>query len=174
VAYPWRMLIPESGNFGIGVYSSLPDTEFVRFELDGYAAIDAQVGGGAWRFVAAHLVPPMSAALARQRNVQLVQLSEYVQEIDQPVVLAGDFNLTPFSPIFTEFAAESELTSALRGFGPGMTWPSFFPLLGIPIDQVFVSEEFAVADYFRAGDIGSDHFPIIVDMNRRRLRLDSR
>jgi endonuclease/exonuclease/phosphatase family metal-dependent hydrolase len=46
-------------------------------------------------------------------------------------------------------------------FGLGFTWPTFFPLLGIPIDHCLVSADLGVAQYRRLADFGSDHYPVL-------------
>jgi endonuclease/exonuclease/phosphatase (EEP) superfamily protein YafD len=172
--WPHRVLAPERGAFGAALYSRWPLARSSVFELEGFAAIHAEIAAaeGNWHFVAAHPLPPMSSAMARTRNRQLRTLAEFVGALNGPIVVAGDFNLTPFSPHFEDFTRQTGLRTALRGFGPGITWPAFATVLGIPIDHVFVSEEFEVVSYARAGDIGSDHFPVVVDMNRRRFGLD--
>ena len=40
------------------------------------------------------------------------------------------------------------------------TYPADFPLLSFPIDHVFLSDGFAVADLSRHGMTGSDHFGV--------------
>lgn len=173
-AWPHRELLPRGGAFGIGVYSRRPLADVAVLDLGGVAAIDARItdSGGDWRFVAAHLLPPMSSAMAAQRNAQLSALAAHLRTIDAPHVVVGDLNLSSYSPFFADFLRQTGLSSASAGRGPTLTWPSFFPLLGIPIDHVLVSDDFAVTGYRRAGNIGSDHYPIIVDMIRRQLPLD--
>lgn len=172
--YPFTIRSAEPGNFGIAVYSRWPIAQEVMLDLRGFAAIDALIDSpfGTWHFVAAHPVPPMGAQSAAIRNGQLVELAEHVASLESPVVIAGDFNLTPFSPWFEDFTERTQTSDALRGRGPGMTWPSFLAALGIPIDHVFVSREFAVLNYRRANDIGSDHLPIVAELNRREIPLD--
>lgn len=173
-AWPHQMLLPEPGTFGIGVYSRWPLDAVDVIELEGVPAIDARIGGneGGWHFVAAHLMPPMSSTMAELRNAQLRALAEHVRTIDAAHVVVGDFNLSPYSPLFEDFLRLTRLHSTLRGLGPTYTWPSFFPLLGIAIDHVLVSDAFTVTAYSRADGIGSDHYPVVVDMIPRRLRLD--
>jgi endonuclease/exonuclease/phosphatase (EEP) superfamily protein YafD len=173
-AYPHQVLVPESSNFGIAVYSRWPFANAEVFDLDGFAAIDAQIVNdrGAWHLIAAHCMPPIGADLAALRNRQLEQLAEYVGAVTAPHIVVGDLNLAPFSPYFADFIATTGLSNALRGNGPSFTWPSFFPPLGIPIDYVLTSAEFQATDYLRGDDIGSDHLPVIVDVNRSRNGLD--
>jgi endonuclease/exonuclease/phosphatase (EEP) superfamily protein YafD len=172
--YPYRVLVPEDGTFGIAVYSKRRVSSRNVFELEGFAAIDAEISDaqGPWHFIAAHTVPPIGAEMAALRNTQLERLSEYVNTLAAPRVVVGDFNLTPFSPRFSDFIEQTSLRNALRGRGPSYTWPGFFPLLGIPIDHVLTSPEFTTVAYHRGGGIGSDHFPVIVDMIRTKISLD--
>lgn len=172
--YPHQVLVPESGNFGIGVYSRWPFADSEVLEFGGIAAIDAEIlhNAGNWHFIAAHTVPPISADMAGMRNRQLDELADRVSTATAPVIVVGDFNLAPHSPWFAQFTATTGLSDSLRGRGPAYTWPSFFMPLGITIDHVLVSNEFEVVDRFRAGDIGSDHFPVIVDVNRNEIGLD--
>ena len=167
--FPDRILQPQAGRFGLGVYSRVPVLEQTLLDLSGYVGIDARVelDGTQWHFVAVHLVPPVSGAMAQLRNTQLTVLAGHLDSLNAPYIVAGDFNLTPWSPYFSRFTEATGTRSALQGFGPGYTWPSYFPPLGIPIDHVLISDQFTVSDYFRATDIGSDHFPIVADINRR-------
>lgn len=172
--YPHQVLAPELGNFGIGVYSRLPFADAEVFDLSGYAAIDATIDdvGTTWHLVAAHPMPPIGAGPATLRNRQLAQLAEHIRGLDTAHIVVGDLNVAPFSPHFTDFAQTTALSDALHGLGPSFTWPSFFPLLGIPIDYVLMSAGFESIRHIRAGDIGSDHFPVIVDINRTQNSLD--
>ena len=172
--YPHQVLAPELGNFGIGVYSRLPLGETEVLDLYGYAAIDAQIvsGEAPWHFVTAHPMPPMTAELAALRNRQLTRLAEHVADINNDRMVVGDLNVAPFSPTFAAFIEHTELHDSLRGRGLAFTWPTSFPLLGIPIDHVLLSSGFEAVDYLRGRDIGSDHFPVIVDINRSRNSLD--
>ena len=174
--YPHRVLVPQNDNFGIAVFSRWPFANTELFDLGGYTAIDVQImsTNGNWHFIAAHPVPPIGAELARLRNRQLEQLAQRLSAMTTPRIVVGDFNLAPFSPHFADFIDQTGLDNALRGKGPSFTWPSFFLPLGIPIDHVMTSAEFEVTRYFREQDIGSDHFPVVVDVNRRRNRLDLR
>ena len=44
------------------------------------------------------------------------------------------------------------------------TWPTYNPLLWIPIDHCLVSPEIIVTDRQIGPDVGSDHYPIVVDL----------
>jgi endonuclease/exonuclease/phosphatase (EEP) superfamily protein YafD len=172
--YPHAVLAPARGAFGIALYSRWPLRNQHVFELAGTSAIHAELLSGNDRVhvIAAHLLPPMTSTMAATRNAQLRGLGDFVGTLSGPIVVAGDLNITPYSPYFVDFTERSGLRSALRGFGPSYTWPTFMPILGIPIDHVLVSDDLEIANYARAAALGSDHFPVVVDMNHRPMSLD--
>lgn len=83
---------------------------------------------------------------------------------DGRVVIAGDLNTTPWSPIFAELLAMSGTRDAARGFAPWATFLSRNPLLGLAIDHVLVGPCVGVRDRRVADTLGSDHFPVVVDL----------
>jgi endonuclease/exonuclease/phosphatase (EEP) superfamily protein YafD len=83
---------------------------------------------------------------------------------DGRVVMLGDFNTTPYSPIFPEVLKIGRLRDSALGFVPQTTWQSRFPLFGLPIDHILVGHGVSVLDRHVGAGIGSDHFPIIADL----------
>ncbi len=78
-----------------------------------------------------------------------------------PLVLAGDFNSTPWSYGLRGF----ETAIALRRVTQGLfTFPTeqVLPLPILAIDQVYLSGEARVEEVERGPDVGSDHFPVLV------------
>ena len=100
----------------------------------------------------------------RWRNLQLAYLANLIEDARGPVVIAGDFNTTPWSPSFRELVATAGLRNAADGHGYIGTWPSWFWPAQIPIDHVLVKGLVAVADIRRGSSIGSDHYPIVADL----------
>jgi endonuclease/exonuclease/phosphatase (EEP) superfamily protein YafD len=111
--------------------------------------------------VGVHLRSPTSGWRAGQRNWQYELLARRRAEIDGPLVVTGDFNTTPYSPIFTDWIERTGLTDVRRGRGLGYSWPTFLPIASIPIDHCVVSKEFRVIAERRLPSIGSDHYPIL-------------
>ena len=91
------------------------------------------------------------------------------------VVVAGDFNHTPYTPRFARLAAEGRLLAARHpGLWP-ITWRAQFRgvpvldrLFGLPIDQVLVNDHFAVRTVAIGPELGSDHLPVTVELAPRR------
>jgi endonuclease/exonuclease/phosphatase (EEP) superfamily protein YafD len=166
--YPYRLTVPANDNFGLAVLSRRPLTDAVPFALDPTRAIRAGIDlpGGGLTLLAVHLVPPMSASAAATRNHQLVALAALTATVTGPLLLCGDFNLTPYSPFFTDFESAAGLTAARRGNGIGISWPRQLPLLGIPIDHCFTRGPLAATNVETMEQTGSDHYPVRVILRR--------
>lgn len=115
--------------------------------------------------VAAHPRSPMAVGRMEQRNDHLLSLATSLATQPKPLLLLGDMNTTPWSPIFRELEKESGLRNGRLGFGLIATWPVPLGSLGIPIDHAFVSPNITIHQFQRGPAIGSDHYPIIIDFS---------
>ena len=111
-----------------------------------------------------HPLPPGGGDYWRWRNGQLAELATFIQGLDGPVVVLGDLNVTPWSHYFRTFARDAQLRDGGKGFGLQISWPTYFPPLGIPIDHCLVSPQVDVHDRRTGPAIGSDHYPVIIDL----------
>lgn len=118
--------------------------------------------------VAVHLPWPLGPQSTRERDAQLNALAEWMSRSTQPVIVGGDFNQTPWSPRFSKAVAAAHARDALATHPAMYTWPTSFPLLGIQIDHCLISPQWQVARTGRGPRIGSDHFPVELE-----LRLDA-
>ncbi len=106
--------------------------------------------------------------VARQRE-QLGQLTEVVAGIEGPLVVAGDFNSTPWSYTLRRFVAESGLerqtlnlfTFPMRFYYFG-AWRDTLPFL--PLDQV-LTRGVSVHSVETGGRTASDHLPVVVEFS---------
>lgn len=167
--HPHQAVQSSAGNFGIALYSRYPleDVKFLPLS-EHNDAVTAQVNlpGADVRVLGAHPLPPLGP-FSSLRNGQLKRLAEYASGYKEPTVVAGDLNITPFSPYFDRLLTESELRDPRRGQGLLTTWPSERWLLRIPIDHCLVSESI-VARLSVGPDVGSDHRPLIAELNVAR------
>jgi len=125
-------------------------------------------GCPAVRVLAAHPRPPISRRAARWRASEIRGIAKRIAQEragGEPMIVAGDFNATPWSPLYREVRDAGGLVSARDGFGVLPTWPAFLPApLRIPIDQVFLTEPIEVVNCRVGEAIGSDHLPLLVDL----------
>lgn len=105
------------------------------------------------------------------RNEQIDWLLEEVTAQTLPYIVAGDLNMSQHSIIYSSLAVE--MTDAFRetGVGLGATWPTnpLGPVLRL--DYVWVSDDFYVLHADRGPDLGSDHLPVIAEIEL--LTVDS-
>ncbi len=157
-------------NFGVAVFSRLPfeHAGILRLGSAGLPSVEVHVkpkGRSLLRIVLTHPLPPMRGGMARERDEQLLAVAEYTQALGPGVVVAGDFNATPWSSIFGELIERSGLQDSMRGYGPQASWPATVPgLFRIPIDHCLYSTDLQVIDRRLTRGIGSDHLPLIVDL----------
>jgi endonuclease/exonuclease/phosphatase (EEP) superfamily protein YafD len=107
---------------------------------------------------------PSQPGGTHRRNHELDHIAEVVKDTDAPVIVAGDFNTTPWSPHFGDLLAAAGLRNAAEGKGYIPTWPTWFWPARIPIDHVLLKGPIAVTTVRRGPPVGSDHFPIIADL----------
>lgn len=79
--------------------------------------------------------------------------------ISHPVILAGDFNDTPFSYTYQQFSDRLTDHFKDRGMGIGSTYAGALP--GLKIDYIFADESFEVLDHHILRTAISDHFPVL-------------
>ncbi len=166
--YPHRVG-PRRGPFGIALLSRLPLLA-VRLEFFGEAGVPSivatvETGGGRVDVIATHPVPPLSRGSAWCRNDHLREMAAACAALDGPVVVLGDLNCTPWSPFFRDLLRDAGLRNAQRGYGPRGTWPTFNPLMRVPIDHCLVSPGIVVRDFRIGPGIGADHLPILVELS---------
>ncbi len=85
---------------------------------------------------------------------------------DPPAVLVGDFNAAPWSPRMAQLAGR-DLRHADCGAPWRATWPTDIGLLGLPMDQVYLTTGLAARCRI-AASIGAPHRPLIVDVGPAR------
>lgn len=165
-SHPHCRVQPREDNFGIGLFSKLPLAEGAIVYIGDaevpsiVATID--VGQDKLRVIATHPLPPAGAAYSRWRNDQLDRLPDYIC-LSEPLILLGDLNVTPWNCHFRRLLKRTGLIDSSQGRGIQPTWPNYNRLLLIPIDHCLHSPDISVVRKEIGADVGSDHYPVIVD-----------
>lgn len=173
--YPYVVDGQSPSVFSLFLFSRLPLSETAIVKLPqpgGFPAITARVcaggttgGDACLRLVGVHPPPPMAPDIAAARDDALRALPALIAGPDAPrTVLLGDFNCTPWSPLFRDLLAATGLRDAARGFSPSPTWASRRLPFGIKIDHILVGDAIAVSDHVVGDDVGSDHYPVAADL----------
>jgi endonuclease/exonuclease/phosphatase (EEP) superfamily protein YafD len=165
---PYSCEQSQSDNFGIALFSKLPLTNALirSFGAAGVPSVSAEVEicGRRVLLIGTHPLPPGSAANTHLRDEQLAAVAEFVMARQMPTILVGDLNTTPWSSSFREFQHKSRLADSARGFGYQPTWPTMLLPMLIPLDHCLVSSELQIINRRRGVNVGSDHFPLVVEI----------
>ena len=105
-----------------------------------------------------HLLNPLFHPASHQRE-EIEALISVVNRFDGPVVVTGDFNMTPFSARYGNLLLKSNLRRATGGLNA--TWPALLTPLGLSLDHVLVGEEVSHATMRTGPRLGSDHLPVV-------------
>ena len=97
------------------------------------------------------------------RATQADKILQHIKKSPYPVLLAGDFNDTPFS--YTYHMMQKDLTDHFKkkGLGIGTTYAGALP--GLKIDYIFADDNFKVSGHKIVKTKISDHFPVISRVN---------
>lgn len=166
-AYPYRVIEPRPGAFGIALLSQHP---IKRFEVDevgdpGPPLIDATIdrGGCEVRVVVVHTFPPVTPAMFDARDSVLDAVAERMASGGAGVVV-GDVNATLYAPVLGRFEAATGLRDAATGRWRHVTWMPMLGPLGLDLDRAFVPAGWVVDGLTVGGAIGSDHLPVLYSL----------
>ncbi len=169
VDYPNFHKFSADGPLGIGLWSRHELESGGVIALGRSPAIQARVRGpaGIFTVIGVHLRAPTTPQRADARNRQLRELAARSAAISEPLIVAGDFNITPYSPLFTDWLQSSGLTDSRRGRTLRVSWPTTLPAVGIPIDHVAVNEHFEILSHRNLPNFESDHYGVLVELAPR-------
>lgn len=165
--YPHRVATPRidrpSGAARSVIASRYSLREFDR-RYDGLHAVAAAARTpiGTVNIIGAHLTRPWPFQFQWGQLSQVQSLGKRVAPLNDPVIVAGDFNSVATGRVGRMVRGEAGLRPA-PGW-PG-TWPTALPApLRITIDQVWISDELTVRSRRLGRPTGSDHRPVITEL----------
>ena len=170
-SHPYTVLQPQDNMYGMALFSRLPliDSE-VRFLIqDDIPSIRTDVElpcGLTFRLHCLHPRPPepVRDQDSKPRDAELVIVGREIAKADLPTMVAGDLNDVAWSATSELFLRISGLLDPRMGRGLYNTFSAKTSLLRFPLDHVFHSNCFELVDLRRLGDVGSDHFPMLIEL----------
>lgn len=168
--YPFRHLESRADPFGIGLWSRLPDSRIEAVAMPPIELPALQLrweDAGAAQLWLVHPFPPLGGEASRWRNEQLADLAGRVRG-ETAVIVAGDLNATPWSTAYRVLRRDTGLLDASAHGWPRPTWsgPNVLAALAIPIDHVLHGSDWVAHRHAVGPDIGSDHRPLLVELER--------
>lgn len=112
-----------------------------------------------------HPLAPTEKDRAQLRDAQLDFAATWAADQEDGFIVVGDFNATPWSWPFRKLMARAPLRNSQLGFGVQPSFPTSSTfLMRVPIDHLLHSDTLSVVDRRLGPAMGSDHFPLVVDL----------
>ncbi len=169
--FPHQVIQPQDNWYGMMLLSKYPiESSKVHFLVqDDIPSIDATIrlaDEQSIRVVGVHPRPPepIRDTDATARDAELMLWGRELEEESRPVIIGGDLNDVAWSETTRLFMRISGLLDPRRGRGFFNTFNANHWWMRFPLDHIFHSTHFAVRGIKRLPNVGSDHFPIQIDL----------
>ncbi|MEZ5958513.1 MAG: endonuclease/exonuclease/phosphatase family protein [Hyphomonadaceae bacterium] len=113
-----------------------------------FQTVSIRCGGKALQISAAHPAAPGTPQMLRDRDAAMAMIFERLVD---PALVGGDFNAAPWCPSL--YSAPPRIGNPFAE----STWLTRWPLIGLPIDHLFVTASVRVSAYEVGPFLGSDH-----------------
>ncbi len=169
--YPYTVAQPQDNTYGMLMYSKYklidPEIKFL-VEAD-VPSIKTQVelpSGEKIRLYCIHPTPPSPTEndQSTERDAELMIVGKEVAKDSVPTIVAGDLNDVAWSASTRLFLNISEMLDPRIGRGFYNTFSAKIFFLRWPLDHFFHSSHFKLKNLQRLSKIGSDHFPIYIEL----------
>ncbi len=170
--YKYTVKIPQDNLYGMHLYSKLElqDVKVMNIVQEDIPSIHAYVSlrnGKKVRLHCLHPMPPSptESETSTNRDAELLMLGRDVEADKEPTLVIGDLNDVAWSRTTRLFQKMSGLMDPRIGRGFFNTFHAGYFLLRWPLDHVFHTKDFTLIDIARERSIGSDHFPMYINLN---------
>jgi endonuclease/exonuclease/phosphatase (EEP) superfamily protein YafD len=169
--YPYRVIQAQENTYGMVLFSKfeLMDAEVKFLIEDDVPSIEALVklpSAQVFKLYCLHPKPPVPHETARstERDAEILLVAKEAEKLKVPVIVAGDLNDVAWSYTTELFLKVSKLLDPRRGRGFYNTFHARHWFFRWPLDHVFCSTHFELASLTRLPSVGSDHFPILIEL----------
>lgn len=176
--YKYHVKVPQENTYGMLLYSRLEIVNHsVRFLIeDDIPSIVADIkahDGQIFRLYCLHPRPPVpnESQESTDRDAEILIVGKEARKCQMPVIVAGDLNDVAWSYTTSLFLKVSGLLDPRIGRGFFSTFHAKYPLFRWPLDHVFCSTHFYLFNLKRLPSIGSDHFPIFIEVGLMPFEL---
>lgn len=172
--YETVLKYPQENGYGLHFFTNMPAEEVgLRFlvepEVPSVHARLTLANGETMLFLGIHPQPPVpNFKNTRPRDAELLIAGQEASERGLPSIIAGDLNDVAWSRTTQLLMRTTELLDPRRGRGVFATFPVQTPGLRWPLDHIFHSKHFTIKKLEVSKDIGSDHFPVFVELCREQ------
>ena len=169
--YPYYREVPLDNFYGLAVYSRLawqnPRVhELVDDSIPSLYATLELPSKETFNLYVIHPTPPSPTENLKstERDAELLMVADSVRLNPDPSIVLGDLNDVAWSHSSRLFKRMSGLLDPRIGRGAFNTFSTGNWLVRWPLDYIFPSNEFTLHRIERLPDVGSDHFPILAEL----------
>jgi endonuclease/exonuclease/phosphatase (EEP) superfamily protein YafD len=166
-----RVLHPLSNTYGMALFSRLellqPELRFLlKPDVPSIRTRVRLPSGEDILLVAVHPEPPSptESDSSLPRDAELVLVGREIAKDPKPAIVAGDLNDVAWSHTSRLFRRLSRLIDPRVGRGFYNSFHAAWWWMRWPLDHVFYSPDFLLRDLRRLPAFGSDHFPILIEL----------
>jgi len=168
-SFPYFLKYPQPNTFGILLYSKLPLEDatvdfLVKDEIPSISAKIRLPSGNTFDFYGLHPEAPKPGTSTYERDTELLLVGRKLLQKKEPAVVAGDLNDVAWSTTSALFQKRTGLWDPREGRGFYNTFNVNLPLLRYPLDHFFYTKDFYLVSLKRLPAMGSDHFPLLLDL----------
>lgn len=171
-SHPFAVKFAQDNTYGLLLYSRLrlidPDIKFlVQDDIPSFHGNVELRSGDRVAFRCIHPRPPvpMEDSRSTPRDAEIMIVGKENRDLDVPFLLFGDLNDVAWSRTNYLFQNYSGLLDPRVGRGFYHTFHAGIPLMRFPLDHIFHSNHFRLAEFRRLDYYGSDHFPVFTKLS---------
>lgn len=163
--YPTVLTYPLDNHYGLIFATRLkaPRAEVTFLSDDNTPTLRAELlgpDGTGFNFIGLHPRPPVPGNDTDRRDQQIKKAARLAGNANWPTVCMGDFNDAAWSWTSRRFKSYGNFLEPRVGRGMFSTFHAQYPLLAVPIDQLYLTKRVGLVSFGRLEEFGSDHFPI--------------
>lgn len=168
--YPHQVLEDQENTYGMLLFSKLElnNTKIHHWIKDDIPSIetDVKLDRRLIKLYAIHPEPPVPSENPKStaRDAEILLVGQKTKADQMPTIVAGDLNDVAWSYTTELFLKISGLLDPRRGRGFFSSFHAKYNFARWPLDHVFCSGHFRLQNMQRMSDIGSDHFPILLQL----------
>ena len=169
--YPHFIEVPKENTYGLLFYSKIEiHKKEINYLIDNEIpsiVVDLKLNESIIRVFGIHPTPPvpMENPESTERDAELLIVGKKAKEFDGPSIVFGDLNDVAWSHTTRLFLRISEMLDPRIGRGMYNTFHAKYPLMRWPLDHFFVSSHFRLINMKIEKEVGSDHFPISIQLS---------
>lgn len=163
--YPYGYLVYSKTHCYVAIGSRTPlRVNHAAVTANRMLHVHTTVKGREIALISVHPKTPLNPTWFESRNERLQYAFDQAAKESVPTILAGDFNVSVFSPVYRSLVASSGMQASRKGFGISPTYRNGYGPLMIPIDHVLTNKGFRTVGFHTLDMKESDHKAIVADL----------